>query len=48
MSTLVVMLRDARSFDLVRLAGRVAGLAAFGALLYSYCHLLADAAARGL
>jgi hypothetical protein len=48
MSTLAVILRDARSVDLTRIIGRLAGLVAFGALLYSYCHLLADAAWRGL
>ena len=48
MSQMVSVLKHLRVADLVGLVGRLAGLALFVGLIYSYCHALVETCFRGL
>lgn len=48
MSALRLALRHMRVRGFVNIAGRLAGLGLFFALIYSYCHVLVETCFRGL
>jgi len=48
MSHMMSVLKHLKMVDLVGLAGRLAGLALFVGLVYTYCHVLVETCFRGL
>ena len=48
MSQMLSVLKHLKMVDLVGLAGRLAGLAMFIGLIYTYCHALVETCFRGL
>lgn len=48
MSHMLSVLKHLKMVDLVGLAGRLAGLALFVGLVYTYCHALVETCFRGL
>ena len=48
MEDLLNTVRRTRPIDLVALAGKLAGVGLFAALIYSYCSVLIEACFRGI
>jgi hypothetical protein len=48
MSQMLSVLKHLKVTDVMAMAGRLAGLALFVGLVYTYCHVLVETCLRGL